>query len=86
MRALVAILTAGVGMIKGEIGPQEYADTIAPIIGETWPVEPLECIPALSALALRLASLLAEARELDGVEAVLSLLGAEVAGGTTGAP
>ncbi|MFG1855013.1 hypothetical protein ACGFJT_24485 [Actinomadura geliboluensis] len=78
MRALVAILTAGAEMLAGQLTPDQYADMVGPVIADTWPVDPLEAIPALTAMSLRMATWVAEAYDLDGVQAVLRVLAAEI--------
>lgn len=80
MRALVAILTGSVEMLKGQTTLEQYAELIGPIVRDTWPVEPLECIPALNAICLRLCTWVAEAYDLDGVEEVLQMLAADIEG------
>jgi hypothetical protein len=88
MRALIAILTAGADMLPlmdkdgqlypPRITPEQYAAIVGPIINDTWPIDPLECLPALTALSLRMATWVAQAEGLDSVRAVLVRLAAEI--------
>jgi hypothetical protein len=76
--AAVAVITAMAGVLTEAHTADQWGATIAPVIAEQWS-DPIECIPALAAVAVRLAHLLAETTGRDLFD-VLAALGAEAAG------
>jgi hypothetical protein len=79
MAAAVAVATAMAGALQGNFDADSFGAAVGPIVSETWPANPLECIPALAMLSVRVAFLLGEATGRP-LPQVLADLGAEAAG------